>query len=118
MSRLVLVADSTWVVNEVSAALAADDWEIETVTDPRSATSVVEESRPDAVITDLQVGSKGGMAVIRAIRQLPGPRPRLILLLDRSADVFLAGRAGADAHVMKPIKSFDLRRALAGDEEE
>lgn len=118
MPRLVLVADTTWVVNEVSTALAAGEWEIEVATDPRAAVTLVEESRPDAVITDLQVDSKGGMAVIRAIRQLPGPRPRLVMLLDRSADAFLAGRAGADAHVLKPIKAFDLRRALAGDEEE
>jgi AmiR/NasT family two-component response regulator len=42
----------------------------------------------------------------------------LVLLLDRSADTFLAGRAGADASVLKPIDSDRLRRALAGDDEE
>ena len=47
-------------------------------------------------------------------------RPRIVLLLDRSADRFLAHRAGADACVLKPIDSADLRQALAAgtDEEE
>jgi DNA-binding response OmpR family regulator len=115
MSKLVLVADTPWVINSVSSALAAEDWEVEVCQDPREAVKVVSDTQPTAVIADLQVGSKGGMAVIRAIRQLGSPRPRLVMLLDRSADSFLSGRAGADAFVLKPIESDELRRALSGE---
>lgn len=118
MPDLVLVADTPWVVNQVSAALAAEDWEVHVCPDPRDVADRVSDLRPEAVIADLQVGSKGGMAVTRAIRQMDGPRPRLVMLLDRSADAFLARRAGADAHVLKPIEPHLLRHALSHAEEE
>jgi AmiR/NasT family two-component response regulator len=52
--------------------------------------------------------------VVRSIRQATDltDRPRMVLLLDRSADEFLARRAGADASVLKPFDASDLRKAL------
>lgn len=97
------------------SALSLGSWQIEEIDDPRLVTDRLEESRPDAVIVDMQVGSKGGMAVVRSIRQATDElsRPRTVLLLDRTADRFLARRAGADASVLKPINAADLRDALA-----
>lgn len=115
MPKALLVADATWVVNEVTAALSLGDWEIEQLSDPREAATVAGELQPDAVIVDMQVSSMGGMAVVRGIRQeFDGrTRPRLVLLLDRSADKFIARRAGADAYALKPIGASELREALA-----
>lgn len=110
---MVLVADAPWVVNEVKAALAAEPWTFVEVSDPRQATEVVEQAVPDAVVVDMQVQSMGGMAVTRAIRQRIDPRPRVVILLDRQADRFLARRAGADAAVVKPIDGPELRWALS-----
>jgi DNA-binding response OmpR family regulator len=75
----------------------------------------VEEIRPDVVIVDLQVRNMGGMAVVRDIRATVAPEkmPRLVILLDRTVDGFLAKRAGADAWVVKPFTDHDLRTALA-----
>jgi CheY-like chemotaxis protein len=115
MPTVLVVADGSWVSNEIRSALSLGSWQIEETTDPRSVTDRLEESTVDAVIIDMQVGSKGGMAVVRTIRQTtdPADRPRMVLLLDRSADEFLARRAGADASVLKPFDAPDLRRALA-----
>ena len=115
MSKVLLVADAEWVINEVRSSLALGDWDVEVVNDPRKVTDSVEEASPEAVIVDLQVGSMGGMAVVRAIRQTfeAEARPRTVLLLDRSADDFIARRAGADARVLKPITSSVLRAALS-----
>lgn len=114
MSKVMLVADASWVTNEVRAGLSLGDWEIEEVNDPRLVTALTKETRPDAVIVDMQVGSMGGMAVIRGIRGeiSQADRPRTVLLLDRSADEFIARRAGADACVQKPINAYALRAAL------
>jgi DNA-binding response OmpR family regulator len=67
------------------------------------------------VIVDLQVKNMGGMAVVRDIRATVAPEkmPRLVILLDRTVDGFLAKRAGADAWVVKPFTDHDLRTALA-----
>ena len=90
------------------------DWEIEEVSDPRQVTEVAASERTDAVIVDMQVGSMGGMAIVRDIRQsfYDDDRPRMVMLLDRSADEFIARRAGADASVIKPITASELREAL------
>ena len=124
MPTAVVVADGSWVTNEVRSALALGEWDIREVADPREVVEQLGEVKTDAVIVDMQVGSMGGMALIRAIRQATDEtsRPRLVLLLDRAADRFLAGRAGADAAVRKPINAQELRTALAtiepGGEEE
>ena len=115
MPTALVVADGSWVTNEVRAALSIGSWQIEEIRDPRTVVDRIEESRVDAVIIDMQVGSAGGMAVVRSIRQATDPalRPRMVLLLDRSADVFLARRAGADASVLKPFDASELRASLA-----
>lgn len=114
MPTALVVADGTWVTNEVRSALSLGSWQIEEMDDPRSVAARLAESRVDAVIVDMQVGSKGGMAVVRSIRQEtdPAERPRMVMLLDRPADEFLARRAGADASVLKPFDAAELRAAL------
>lgn len=114
MPTALVVADGIWVRNEVRAALSVGSWHIEEMSDPRAVVERLEESRVDAVIIDMQVGSKGAMAVVRSIRQATEEmdRPRTVILLDRSADSFLARRAGATAAVLKPINAAELRAAL------
>ncbi len=115
MPKALLVCDTPWVANDAIAALSMGDWLIESTDDPTTAAAVASETKPDAVIIDMQVASMGGMAVIRDIRDAfqDGNRPRTVLLLDRSADTFLAKRAGADAWVLKPFHAAELREAMA-----
>jgi DNA-binding response OmpR family regulator len=115
MPTVLVVADAHWVIDEVSAALSFGDWQIVTLADPRLAAATVKESLPDVVIVDLQVHSMGGMAIIRSVREVfqDSPPPRMVLLLDRSADTFIARRARADAAVVKPFTASELRSAVA-----
>ena len=114
MQRALVITDSEWVRNDVRAGLTIGDWEILDLSNPRETLEALDETEPQVVIVDLQVGSMGGMAVIREIRgQIEASeRPRLVLLLDRSADEFLARRAGADAFVVKPFTAPALRAAV------
>ncbi|MET0566236.1 MAG: response regulator [Acidimicrobiia bacterium] len=111
-----VIADTGWVVNDVLASLPSGDWEIEVLDDPTQSAAKVAETDPDVVIIDLQVRNMGGMAVVREIKaSLEGEElPRLVILLDREVDGFLAKRAGADAWVVKPFSSQQLRVALKG----
>lgn len=105
-----VVADAPWVGNRVRAALGgrAEIWEI---TDPGQIERM-EPPAADAVIVDMQVGSMGGMAVIRALKGETPAATTIIQLLDRSADEFLARRAGADAWLLKPFTARQLRSVL------
>ena len=116
MADILLVADVSWVVDSVRAALAQARFSVSVMDDPRAVADVLSESRPDVVLVDLQVGSMGGMAVTREVRDAAAvadsPRPAVILLFDRDADAFLAGRSGADGWIRKPFSSDALRAAI------
>lgn len=116
MPNIIVVTDEPWVANDVRAALSEARFLITEVGDPRRAVEACREHEAAAVVIDLQVGSMGGMAVTRAVREAIGNgslQPVVtLLLLDRRADAFLAGRAGADAWVHKPFGAFELRDSL------
>ena len=112
--KLLLVTDATWVRNDVAAALPPG-WDLE-LTDSRTAVAATAQSGPDVVLIDLQVGSMGGFAVVRALKDamaLDDIDPtRLVLLLDRRADRFLVARSGADDSLVKPFTAQELRRVV------
>lgn len=118
MAHLLLVADDLWVKNDVAAAVTDPGTTLETLDEPEEAADVVGTKRFDAVIVDMQVKNMGGMAITRFLKDAmvggdAEPAP-IVLLLDRQADVFIAKRAGADAYLVKPFTSQQLRAALSG----
>ena len=116
MTRVLVVADATWARNDVHAALTSPDFELVDLDDPTQAAAAAADGEIDAVVADLQVSSMGGMAVARAVRETAtvsgGEATPVILLLDRSADAFLAGRSGAAGWVIKPFTAQQLRAAV------
>lgn len=117
MANVMVVSDDVWVDNDVRASLTDPGTVVHSISDPRTAVAAAEEHLADVAIVDLQVGSMGGMAVVRALRSGVDSGQlhplRLVLLLDRSADAFLAHRAGADVAVVKPFTAQELRAAVA-----
>jgi len=117
MPRVLVVADETWTRNRVHAALSEPGFELRDVTDPTDVVTALRDNDPDVVVVDLQIASKGGMAITRSLRhaeEIDGiDHVPVVLLLDRRADAFIAKRAGAEAWVQKPFAADELRRALA-----
>ncbi len=113
--HILLATDADWIVDEVTAALGGPDTSFTVCRDGRSVTGVIADRRPDLVITDLQVGSMGGMAISLALRNDESvstvPRTPILMLLDRQADVYLAQRSHADAWLIKPLDAMRLKRA-------
>lgn len=116
MEDVLLIADDVRVRDSVEAALAGPRSKVVTVTDPRSAVQRALETNPNVILVDLQVGSMGGMAIVRALKDAFAvggvPEVPLVMLLDRPADNFLADRAGASSWVVKPFTAQELRAAL------
>jgi DNA-binding response OmpR family regulator len=116
--KVLLVADEAWIRNEAAAALSDPEMVVREVDDPRFAAQVADDFEPDVAVVDMQIASMGGMAVARALREAEYaddiPTTSIVLLLDRSADEFLARRAGADAWIVKPFTPQQLRAAIAG----
>ena len=70
---------------------------------------------PDLVVLDLQIGNMGGVAASLDLRLEAEagrvPETRILMLLDRDADQWIAKQARADAQLVKPITSLALRLA-------
>lgn len=115
MIEILIVADEPTVLAEVRAALEDDQTEIHELRSGALVRPFVEEESPDLVVTDMQVGSMGGIAICHDLRlEESGGRidhVPVLVLLDRRADVFLARRVDAEGWLVKPLDSLRLRKA-------
>ena len=117
-STAVLVAtDSDQLHHEVEAALGGDH-RILRVRTGYEVLHAVKTHQPAALVLDLQIGNMGGMAACLDLRleQRAGRigTQRVVMLLDREADVFLGRHSEADAWLVKPINQLALRRIVNG----
>jgi DNA-binding NarL/FixJ family response regulator len=113
--EILIVADAVSVLAEIRSALEDDDTEIRELRYGAAVRKVVEEEPPDLVITDLQVGSMGGVAICHDLRlEESGERQihvPVLILLDRRADVFIAKQCDAEGWLLKPLDPRRLRKA-------
>lgn len=115
MTRVLVATDADRVWAEVDAALADEATEVFRVRAGRDVALAVDEVSPDLVILDLQIGNAGGIATSIGLRQDQDmdrlPAFSILMLLDRSADVFMANFARADGWLVKPLDALRLRSA-------
>ena len=116
MATVLVAADGKWIRDQVRTALVASDTTVIEVTRGQDVRGAVVEYEPDVVILDMQIANMGGVAVAIDLHLEAGagrvPESRILLLLDREHDRFLAKRADADAELVKPIDAGTLRRTL------
>ncbi|MCB0995858.1 MAG: response regulator [Acidimicrobiales bacterium] len=117
MTSVLLATDADWIADEVVAALADDDTTVSRVRAGAHVRAAVGELEPELVVLDLQIGNMGGIAAALDLRLEAGagrlPHTRVLLLLDREADVWIARQADSDGWLLKPLDAFRLRRAAA-----
>lgn len=115
MPRILIASDAQWVIDEVSASLSMADLELSSLSDGAKVRDAVAESAPDLVILDLQMGNMGGYAVALDLGLEAGAgraeTTPILLLLDRSADVFMAKRSDVAGWLIKPLNPVRTRRA-------
>lgn len=115
MPEILIVADAATVLAEVRSALEDEETYIREVRSGAAVRDEVELDPPDLVVTDLQVGSMGGVAICHDLRLEESgdrqPHVPVLILLDRRADVFIARGSGAEGWLVKPIDPRRLRRA-------
>lgn len=113
---MLLVTDAEWVRNDVEAAIADPATSVTVVADPAGAAAAAGDRTYDLIVVDMQVKSMGGMAIVRRLKDAIATQQvhstPVLLMLDREADRFLAKRAGADLHLLKPFTAQDFRAAV------
>jgi DNA-binding response OmpR family regulator len=113
--NLLLATDADYIYDEVDAALGGP-YTVHRVHAGADVLPAVRQVDPVVVVLDLQIGNMGGMAACLNLRleERAGriEARRVLMLLDREADVFLAQRAESDGWLIKPLDAFRLRRAV------
>jgi DNA-binding response OmpR family regulator len=116
MAEVLIAADATSVIDEVTAAIEGPDVDVFSVRAGIDVLPAVLERDPALVVLDLQIGNMGGMAVCMNLRLEEGAdridHVPVLMLLDRRADVFLARRSGAEGWMVKPLNPIKVRKAV------
>ena len=116
MYKILLVADTPSVTDELESALGTINYEFIKVDDGRNTRNAVKTHLPDLVIVDMQVGSMGGMAICLDLRLEESggrlPSSKVLMIVDRRADIFLARRSSANGYIIKPLDSIRIRKAV------
>ena len=117
MTTILVAADAQWVRDQVRSAFVGPGQEVVEVTRGQDVRATFADVDPDLVVLDLQIGNMGGIAVAIDLRLEESggrlPRARILLLLDRRDDAFIARRADVDLTLVKPVDAGILRRAAA-----
>jgi DNA-binding response OmpR family regulator len=115
MTTILVAADAQWVRDQVRSAFVGPGQEVVEVTRGQDVRDTFARLEPELVILDLQIGNMGGVAVALDLRNEESggrvPRARILLLLDRRDDAFIARRADVDLTLVKPVDAGVLRRA-------
>lgn len=116
MPKVLLVSDAPAVLDELRAVIDDGRTEILEARRGQAVRDLVAAEHPDLVVSDLQVGTMGGVAICLDLRLEESggrlPHVPVLLLLDRRADVFLARRAGAEGFLVKPLDPVRVRQAV------
>ena len=116
MAKVLVAADGKWIRDQVRTALTSSNTDVVEVTRGQDVRAAVAEHAPDLVVLDMQIGNMGGVATAIDLHLEADagrvPDARILLLLDREADHFLAKRAAVDAELVKPLDAGTLRRTL------
>ena len=117
MTTILVAAEAKWVRDQVRSAFVGPGQQVVEVTRGQDVRAQVDELEPDLVVLDLQIGNMGGIAVAIDLRLEESggrlPHARILLLLDRRDDAFIARRADVDLTLVKPVDAGVLRRAAA-----
>lgn len=104
MSRILVVDDEPGLRKVVRDALERADYEVESVGDGEEALPLLESGAFDLLVTDLAMPRRGGLELVRAVRERGATLPILVLTVrqEEREKVRLLD-AGADDYVTKPF---------------
>ncbi len=115
---LLVIADKDpYDIATLRGGLSAPDREIVEVDDGENVVTLAHGRSPDVVIVAASIGQMGGFAVSYELKTMADEGkikdPKVIVLLERSADSWLAGWSRCDAWRVKPVDVAELDEIIA-----
>lgn len=122
--RVVVADKDPYDLDAYRAALEAPDIKVVTAADGRELETLVREQLPEVVVVASSLGAMGGFAISRDLKTMAQageiPEPKVIVLIERDCDEWLARWSRCDAWRSEPIDGAELEelvRELAGPRE-
>ena len=109
---VIVVAEDDFALAEAIARLLAEEHVVYLAHDGVSALSLIEQHRPDLVVTDIQMPGMDGVELTRRLQEIPGGPPPPVLVLSARADLqdrLVGLAAGAVDYLIKPFDPSELR---------
>jgi DNA-binding response OmpR family regulator len=114
--ELLIATDSPVILEEICSAVEEPGVVLRWARSGRAVLPALIDRPADLVVTDLQIGSMGGLAVAMDLALETGagrlPPVPVLVLLDRRADVFLCKRTGVAGWLLKPLDPLRTRAAV------
>jgi CheY-like chemotaxis protein len=109
--RSILIVDADPdVVHVIDARVKAAGLRTLVAFDGQQALHQVESAAPAVIVLELMLPKRSGFDVLARLRELPEPRPRVVVVSSRSReeDVMRAFELGADDYLTKPFNPQEL----------
>jgi two-component system KDP operon response regulator KdpE len=106
--KILVIDDETQILRVLRHVFSAPDYSVKTAQDGIAGLAAFTEWGPDAVITDLQMPSLGGLDVCRRIRAVSDVPLIVLSVRDEEKSIVEALDAGADDYVTKPFSTAEL----------
>jgi len=104
--RILVVDDDPETVDTFSALLEMEGANVAVATSARDALRIVDEHRPQLILSDIGMPDLSGLQFIEQVRRRNGGAEIIAIALSgysREEDVEAATKAGFDAHLTKPV---------------
>ena len=107
--RVLVVDDDPDVLASLERGLRLSGFEVATAVDGAEALRSATETRPDAIVLDINMPVLDGVSVVTALRAMDNDVPVCVLSARSSVDDRVAGlEAGADDYLVKPFVLAEL----------
>ena len=132
MPDILIATDAASVHDEIRSVVAEPGTTIRWIRRGEAVRDAMNLEPADLAIVDSQIGTMGGIAVTLVHTRVPGwlhagrterdrvdslsgsgRHRKVLLVLDRRPDVFMARRSGAEGWIVKPLDPIRLRKAVA-----
>jgi CheY-like chemotaxis protein len=114
-ARIVVCEDDPVILKLLQVSLRDTGYKLLVAADGVAGLALIEQERPDAILTDVTMPRMDGLQLAAAVRANPELASIPIVFLSASARQLQREEGdhhGATAYVTKPFRSADLRAAL------
>ena len=113
--HVLIAEDDPDVLHIIDPRLQAAGWRTTLAFDGQQALQAISKEAPDVVLLDLMMPKLTGFDVLARLREMPPPRPRVIVMSarGREEDVTRAFDLGADDYITKPFSPQELTARIA-----